>query len=209
MGSNVVVKREDLMHRFALAALIVMASSTLVHAQAYDRPKRTVGDTWSYTNGLVTKVVKVSEDGEVWARSTPCPTCQYVANKEGTLLQVLTEDGKPADTGSFGFLPIGMKLTQWPLEPKKTWRVEEYGLFRGDNLPYLIDCTVSALQDVKTKAGTFKAYRIDRSWKIKGHTPWPNWNDAIWIAPDVKNLVKFESGTRTPSYELESYKIAP
>src|SRR5262249_14987282 len=128
----------------------------------------------------------------------------------GNLTQILTEDGKPADLGSFGFLPIGMKLTQWPLEPKKTWHVEEFGLFRGENVPYVIDCTVSALQDVKTKAGTFKAYRIDRSWriKVKGYNS-PNWNDAIWIAPDVKGLVKFESGTRTPSFELESYKIAP
>ena len=82
------------MRRFALAALIVMSSSTLVHAQAYERPKHTVGDTWSYTHGLVTTVVKVSEDGEVQVRSIPCPTCQWVLDKDGTLLQVLTEDGK-------------------------------------------------------------------------------------------------------------------
>ena len=69
------------MRRFALAALIVMASSTLVHAQAYDRPKRTVGDTWSYTNGQVVKVVKVSEDGEVQVRSRPCATCQWVSGQ--------------------------------------------------------------------------------------------------------------------------------
>jgi len=208
------------MRRFALAALIVMASSTLVHAQVYERSKHTVGDMWSYTNGLVTKVVKVSEDGEVQIRSRPCPTCQWVLDKDGTLLQVLTEDGKPADTGSFGFLPIGMKLTQWPLEPGKKWRVEATGLSRGDNRPYVIDCTVSALEDVKTKAGTFKAYRIDRSWKIKVSYsgPSPNWNDAIWIAPAVKGLVKVDSGSRSPrpgdnlptsSFELESYKIAP
>ena len=112
-----------------------------------------------------------------------------------------------------------MKLTQYPLEANKTWRVEETAPFRGDNQTYVIDCTVSALEDVKTKAGTFKAYRIDRSWKVKVHSgPAPSWNDTIWIAPDVKNLVKFDPGSRgprqgatlpTPSFELESYKIAP
>lgn len=207
------------MRFLGLVASLILASSTLVHAQAYDRPKHAVGDTWSYTHGLVTKVVKVSDDGEVQVRSTPCPTCQWVLDKDGTLLQVLTEDGKPADTGLFGFLPIGMKLTQYPLEANKKWRVEETGLFRGDNAVYVIDCTVSALQDVKTKAGTFKAYRIDRSWKVQRHGGQsPNWNDAIWIAPDVKGLVKFDSGSRgpragatlpSPSFELESYKIAP
>ena len=199
------------MRRFALAVLIVMASSTLVQAQVYERPTRTVGDTWSYTNGNVITIVKMSAEGEVQTRSSQCPTCQWLVDKDGTLTQVLTADGKPADTGSFGgMVPIGMKLTQWPLEPGKKWHVEEYGLFRGESVPYVIDCTVSAVQDVKTKAGTFKAYRIDRSWKIKvkqGTTP--TWNDALWMAPDVKGLVKFESGSRAPSFELESYKVAP
>jgi len=200
------------MRRFALAALIMMASATSVHAQVYERPKYTVGDTWRYTNGDVRTIIKVSEEGIVQTRSSsPCPTCQWVIDKDGTLLQVLTADGKPADTSPFGFLPIGMKLTQWPLEPNRTWQVREAGLSRDNTNFYIIDCTVSTLQDVKTKAGTFKAYRIDRSWKIKVSRtgPPPNWNDAIWIAPEVKGLVKLESGTRAPSFELESYKIAP
>jgi len=199
------------MRSLGLVASLILASATLAHDQAYDRPKHAVGDTWTYTNGQVTKVVKVTEDGgEVQSRSLQCPTCQYVLDKDGNLVQVLTEDGKPADTSTFGFLPIGMKLTQYPLEVKKTWRVEAHGLFRGDNVPYIIDCTVSDFREVKTKAGTFKAYRIDRSWKIKvSQGQPPTWNDAFWISPDTKGLVKFESGSRAPSFELESYKITP
>jgi hypothetical protein len=202
------------MRVLGLIASLILASATLVHAQAYDRQKRTVGDTWSYTSGLVITVVKVSDDTEVHTRSSPqlpCPTCLYVLDKDGNLLEVQTADGKPADVSSFGFLPIGMKLTQYPLEVKKTWRVDAYGLFRGNHTPYVIDCSVSALQDVKTKAGTFKAYRIDRSWTIKvaGGQP-PSWNDSVWISPDVKGIaVKFETGARAPSFELQSYKIAP
>ena len=78
-------------------------------------------------------------------------------------------------------------------------------------MPYIIDCTVSDFREVKTKAGTFKAFKIDRSWKIRVSYsgPSPNWSDAIWISLDTKGLVKFESGSRAPSFELESYKIAP
>jgi len=201
------------MRSLGLVASLILASATLAYAQAYDRPTHSVGDTWTYTNGLVAKVVKVTDGGEVQARTSPqipCSTCQFVLDKEGTLLQVLTEDGKPADTSRFGFLPIGMKLTQYPLEVKKTWHVEAYGQFRGDSVPYIIDCTVSDFRDVKTKAGTFKAFKIDRSWKIRvAQGVPPTWNDAVWISPEVKGLVKVESGSRAPSFELESYKIAP
>jgi hypothetical protein len=196
-----------------LIAAFILGSVTVAHAQAYDRPTRAAGDTWTYTNGLVITVVQVTENGEVQSRTSsqiPCATCQWVVDKDGNLAQVLTEDGKPADIKKFGFLPLGMKLTQWPLEVKKAWRTEGHGLFRGNHVPYVIDCTVSALQDVKTKAGTFKAYRIDRSWSVRvsGGTP-PSWSDSVWIAPDVKSLVKFESGSQAPSFELQSYKIAP
>ena len=75
---------------------------------------------------------------------------------------------------------------------------------------YIIDCTVSDFREVKTKAGTFKAFKLDRSWKIRvAQGVPPTWNDAIWISPDTKGLVKFESGNRAPSFELESYKITP
>ena len=201
------------MRSFGLVVSLILASATLACAQAYERPKHSVGDTWTFTHGLVTTVVKVSEDGEVQARSSsqlPCQTCQWVIDKDGNLQQVLSGDGKPVDMSAFGFLPIGMKLTQYPLEVKKTWHVEAYGIFRGDNVPYIIDCAVTDFRDVKTKAGTFKAYRIERSWKVKVlYGPPPTWSDAIWISPDTKGLVKFESGSRAPSFELESYKIAP
>ena len=111
------------MRFLGLVASFMLAFAALAHAQAYDRPTHSVGDTWTYTNGLVTKVVKVSEDGEVQVRSSPqipCPTCQWVIDKEGNLVSILTEDGKPADVKGFGFLPISMKLTQYPLEAKKT-----------------------------------------------------------------------------------------
>jgi hypothetical protein len=102
-----------------------------------------------------------------------------------------------------------MKFFDFPLEVKKTWRTEGHGLNRGSNVPYTVDCVVSAYKDVTTKAGTFKAFQIDRSWKIKVSTgPSPSWSDTIWWSPEVKNAVKFESGARNAqNWELVSYSL--
>jgi hypothetical protein len=66
-------------------------------------------------------------------------------------------------------------------------------------------------RDLPCEAGTFKAFQIDRSWRIKVSTgPSPNWSDTVWWAPDVKSVVKFESGARNAqNWELISYTLKP
>jgi len=205
------------MRRLALAVSLVLISTTLAYAQAGNRPTYTVGDAWTYTQrppqlGEEARIVKVDETGFVVVRpKSTCPTCSWVYSNDLILMQLLGEDGKPADVSKFEFLGIGLKFLDFPLEVKKTWRIEAHGLFRGNNVPYIIDITVSAFEDVKTKAGTFKAFKIDRSWKIRVSTgPSPNWSDTVWFSPAVKNPVKFESGARNPqNWELISYSVKP
>ena len=124
-------------------------------------------------------------------------------------MQVLGEDGKPADTSGFGFLGVGMRFFDFPLEPKKTWRIEQHGLFRGTSVPYIIVSTVSAVENVKVKAGTFKVYRIDRNWQVRvTDGPRPSWADIVWYSPEAKTVVKFESGARAAQeWELLSYSL--
>jgi hypothetical protein len=204
------------MSRLALGGSMVVLSVALAYAQVANPPTYTAGDTWTYTErspqmGTVAQVAKVEDGGRrVMVRpNSTCPTCQWIYGQDLTLLQVLEADGKPVDAASFGFLGIGMKFFDFPLEVKKTWRTEGHGLNRGSNVPYTVDCVVSAYKDVKTKAGTFKAFQIDRSWKIKVSTgPSPNWSDTIWWSPEVKNAVKFESGARNAqNWELVSYSV--
>jgi len=76
------------MRVLGIVASLILASSTLVQADVYERPKYSVGDTWSYTHGVVTTIVKVSEESLVQTRASPCPTCQWVVDKDGTLTQV-------------------------------------------------------------------------------------------------------------------------
>jgi len=206
------------MGRFALAVSLVLMSSTLAYTQTQtgNRPTFAVGDTWTFTQrtpqiGEEAKIAKVEETGSyvVVRPNSSCPACAWVYDKDLMLLQVLGEDGKPADASGFGFLGIGMRFLDFPLELKKTWRIEQHGLFRGNNVPYIIACTVSAYENVKTKAGTFKAYKIDRAWRIRVSTgPQPSWNDMVWYSPEAKTVVKFESGARgAQEWELASYSL--
>jgi hypothetical protein len=205
------------MSRLALSGVLVLISAALAYAQAGNQPTFTVGDTWTWTErspeiGTEARVIKVEDGGRrVMVRpNAKCPTCQWVYGQDLVLIEVLEADGKPADPNHFGFLGIGLKFFDFPLELKKTWRTEGHGLFSGRNVPYIIDSTVSSYKDVKTKAGTFKAFQIDRSWKIKVSTgPSPTWSDTSWWSPEAKTVVKFESGTRAPSWELLSYSVKP
>ena len=206
------------MSRLALAGSLVLISATLAYAQAGNPPTFTVGDTWTYTGrdpviGEEARVVKVDEGGRrvlVMPKAT-CPTCLWVYDQNLTLLEVREADGKPVDASKFGFLGIGMKFFDFPLEVKKTWRIEGHGLFRGDNVPFIIENTVSAFKDVKTKAGTFKAFQIDRSWKVRVSTgPSPSWSTTSWYSPEARTTVKFESGARNArEWELISYSVKP
>jgi hypothetical protein len=196
---------------------VVLISTTLAYAQAGNRPTFTVGDAWTYTKrppqlGEEARVVKVDESSRIIVRpNSTCPTCSWVYVNDLTLIQVLGEDGKPADASKLGFLGVGTKFFDVPLEVKKTWRIEAHGLFRGDNVPYIIECSVSAFENVKTKAGTFKAFKIDRSWKIRvAQGVPPNWSDTVWFSPEPKTVVKFESGApNAQNWELISYSVKP
>jgi len=202
------------MRCLTLVLSLILASATLAYAQPGARPTHAVGDTWTISSGQIVRVVKVDENGETQVRpKSPCPTCLWILDKDLTLLQVLEEDGKPADANKFGSLPLGlgMKFYDFPLEVKKTWRIEGYTLFRGSSMPMIVENTVSAFEDVKTKAGTFKAFKIDRSWtvRVSSGTP-PTWSTTVWFSPETKGIVKTESTQRNiPSWELESYKITP
>jgi len=70
---------------------------------------------------------------------------------------------------------------------------------------------VQAFEDVKTQAGTFKAYRIFRNWALerfegRGST---SWTQVVWFAPEVKQIVKFTSTQQggPPEFELASYNL--
>ena len=194
-----------------LAALVLVTSA---HAQSTGPPTYSVGDTWKRSNGLEITVIKVEENGVQMAGFLrTCPTCVYHFDKNLTILNATQADGKPLDVTQHGFIPLGSdwRFLDFPLEVKKTWRISPQGWFRGSPARYTVDFTVVAYEDVKTKAGTFKAYKIQQEWAtitpLRGDPI--RWSSVLWFAPDVKLSVKFTTTGRgeTQDWELTSYGL--
>lgn len=198
--------------RTVLAALILAALTTVAHAQPAAAPTYSVGDTWTFTNRQVT-VVKIDGDTTVMQGVNPiCPTCLYYLDKNVTLLKVEQDDGKAPDSAKFPFLPVGpgWRFLDFPLELKKEWRISAPAFQRGQARNYVVDVQVQAYEDVKTKAGTFKAFKIWRQWQIVGRFSGEDarWNDTVWFAPEAKTSVKFTSTNRfATEWELVSYTL--
>jgi len=62
----------------------------------------------------------------------------------------------------------GWRLYDFPLEPKKHWNFSASAFLRGKYENYEFSNRVDKIEEVKTAAGTFKAYRIVRSITLKG-----------------------------------------
>lgn len=79
------------------------------------------------------------------------------------------------------------------------------GFFRGQPNRFNVNLIVRSYDDVKTKAGTFKAYKIEQSWSDSYSNRWVN---TVWYAPEVRNQVKVT--TTNPNgteWELTSYSL--
>lgn len=110
-----------------------------------------------------------------------------------------------------GFLAAGSgwKYFDFPLTVDKTWAVDATGYWQGARARYQGDIRVRAYEDVETRAGTFKAFRIQREWIF---TPQSGaefrWGDVGWYAPEVKVYVKFSTQhPLVPSWELLSFRV--
>ena len=75
---------------FLLALLALSLLPILVQAQISEPPIFSVGDEWTYSGGLVRKVVKVDENGVVISGYGNCPTCLVYSNKNFSLIKVVT-----------------------------------------------------------------------------------------------------------------------
>ena len=195
--------------RWLITVLAVFALVTAAHAQSAGPPKYSVGDTWTRSNGLTITVVKVDENGTVMSGVlSACPTCISHLNKNLEILNVTEADGKPVDvTRHEGvFLGPDWRFYYFPLEVKKTWSMAPQGWIRGSPARFNIDCGVEAYEDIKTKAGTFKAYRITYNWARPVGNTIARWTSQLWYAPEVKQAVKFQS-SGTGSWELVSYSL--
>jgi hypothetical protein len=200
-----------------LAAVVVLMLAGTATAQSYGPPEYSVGDTWirkAAGKPWEVKVVNVEGD-HVWMQGAfrDCPTCVVLLDRSGAFQALNDADGKPVDVTKYRFVPMGSawKLWEFPLEAGKKWQFVADGYFQAQPVRYTVECRVEALEDIKTPAGTFKAYRVQRNWTSEGRRG-PGfavtWQDATWFAPAVKGPVKFTStGRGATEWERQSYTV--
>jgi hypothetical protein len=197
---------------YLLALLILALLPSPVHAQSSGPPTYSIGDEWTLSNGVVRKVVKVEGDNVVIAGRPNCPDCLHYYDKALALINVTRGDGSPLDT-SAGFVPVGTdwKLYEFPLETGKKWNFGAKGIFRNNVNHYDNVVVVEAYEDVVTKAGTFKAFRIKREVTIRpidNRGRGASWVVTEWFSPTAKAVVKWTStNPNQGEWELTAYTL--
>src|SRR5438093_1468268 len=154
--------------RLFLTVLCMAIVVTVAHAQSADPPTFSVGDTWTRSNGVTLTVTKIDASGTtIQGFFSACRTCLVLLDKDFQPVDVTDASGKPLDPNTKRGLPLGKdwRFFDWPLQTGKTWTASGYIMSRGGaTFPASIDIRVKAYEDVKTKAGTFKAYRMEQAW---------------------------------------------
>jgi hypothetical protein len=81
------------------------------------------------------------------------------------------------------------KLLNFPLYVGKKWSDSTDYTIKGKKTTWLVDFTVEGTEQVKTPAGTFKAFRIVANVSKPGS---PALVSKVWYSPDVKFWIKKE-----------------
>ncbi len=198
-----------------LSALVLVLLVGQAHAQPADPRVYSVGDEWKISiGGFVRKVVKAEGDVTVFRGYPNCPTCLVHYDKNLVLLKIEQENGQPVDIVRLGFVPLGAEWKFWdfPLTVGKTWNFNAPGFFRGTRVNFSYVNTVEGHEDVTTKAGTFKAFKLRRDVTTRtidtGSGGRSTWTEMIWFAPAVKSAVKFTTtNANGRDWELASYSV--
>jgi hypothetical protein len=197
-----------------LSTLVLVLLVGQAHAQTADPPVYSVGDEWKISLGFAWTVVKVEGDVTVFRGYPGCPTCLVHRDRNTTLIKIDQENGQPADIVRLGFVPLGANWKFWdfPLTVGKKWNFTGSGFFRGNRQESSYVNTVEGYEDVTTKAGTFKAFKVRRDVTIRtidaGSGGRNTWTETIWFAPAAKSSVKFTTLNPTGrDWELESYSV--
>lgn len=165
------------------------------------------GDEWRFTGGSWRKVIGF-EGEHVITTSGPsrrCRDCRYYRDKNLTVIKVLDAKGQPAPGET-----TGSKILDFPLFVGKEWSfsIDLPQRSTGQMMPYDNFFKVEAYEDVKTKAGTFKAFRVLYRQENRGPYPWSG-RATFWYAPEVKWFVKWDVHTSGwgEGWEMESYTL--
>jgi len=206
------------MLRSCLLAVLVAGcaagvSQTSGPAPVAEAPSFKPGDEWRWTNGGHRRVIAVEAEESVTSYSSQyCRECRAYRDKNLTIVRLVDKEGNLVVLD----WEVGYKMLDFPLKVGKQWASNATQVSQATKIaqPYKNLFIVEAYEDVKTKAGTFKAFRIGHVQELEhasvaadvGRT----WREDLWYSPEVKAFVKREVITRVdwgPNWELESFSV--
>jgi hypothetical protein len=203
------------MRRSALiiSALTLALVSTTLHAAdspSAEAPTFVAGDEWRFSDGAVLRVEAVEGDQVLTSfefRGNRCPGCKHYRDHNFTVVKVVDKDGA-AIADPYG--SVGLKVLDFPLTVGKSWESHQTlaRLGSGALEPYENTFKVDGYGDVKTKGGTFKAYKITWKQENVGKDRWSG-RATLWYSPEARTIVKREVHTSNwlPDRELASYTV--
>jgi hypothetical protein len=169
-------------------------------------PTYHVGETWRLSNGQIARVHRIDSEGGVMFSGG----FGYIGGgrryrwTNGSIEEVGIQ-GSDITARVFVGLGPGWKVLDFPLEIGKTWHFSGTAFIHGRPHRMNVSCRVWSYEDVNTKAGTFKAFRITIEWNgINPDYQFTNLH-IMWYAPAVKFSVKEQSIFN--DYELVSYSV--
>ena len=193
----------------ALAALLGACESAGPSrtVQIAERPTWTAGDSWTYRgrgrDGAYTVTRKVLREGVFEGRDAyeieAGDTRYWYTKQLGYLAR--TQGGRTVRRA------IPPEDWQWPLQVGKSWSATITWVDSGDQEQRFVLTgvwTVEAYEEVKTPAGTFKAFKVSRREIESGAS------QVFWYSSAVKGWVKVRgTDTATGSYEEELTGYSP
>jgi hypothetical protein len=170
-----------------------------------------VGDEWRFTTGL-RRVIAVEENQVVQEIPTnrSCSDCRYYYDGSGTLTKVVDKNGAPVNNSG-----IGIRYLDFPISVGKEWSqtTNWFNERSNRNFPLKHVFRVEGYEEVTTKAGTFKSFKIlhsrERQSSFNNLQGRDGGRAILWYSPDVRTFVKRQalSAGFGNDFELESHSL--
>ena len=202
----------------ALVALMVTSVTPTSSARAQaapvaEAPVLSVGDQWRWSHGGSRRIVAV--EGNLFTSpfsNERCNQCTAYRDRNLTIVKLVDKDGKVVNDPE-----VGYKQLDFPLKIGKKWESDQVLVNNATRVsePYKNEFAVEGYEEIKTKAGTFKAFRIvhiqqraHSSFDGNAGRSW--WRQTLWYSPEAAAFVKREVNSKVnwgPDWELESYSL--
>ena len=192
---------------------MVLLSNSIPAQDRCEAPTLNVGDTWRYRDQggkeWNRKVLSIEGDIYVISDRTYYGRQNLGYDKNTFNLDFIIEkDGRRTK-----FRGARGKVLDFPLLIGKKWShlirvLPKKGRGMAIEKNFREDLSVSAYEDVKVAAGTFKAFKIEYQNMDMGSTL-QSARGAYWYSPEIKAVVKRteEIGLAKGDWELVSYKL--